>query len=77
VVVDRTAKKISLEPDKPTAQLAAEIHDGIRYTFTFPADNYTLRVYEAEGKLRGRGYERSAQTELGRQRVQRRERQME
>jgi hypothetical protein len=54
---EKLAKKIALEPDKPTAELAAEIHDGVRYTFTFPGEKYTDGVYDAEGKLRRRGYE--------------------
>lgn len=54
---EKLAKRISLEPDKPTDQLAAEIHDGIRYTFTFPSSKYTSGVYEADEKLRQRGYE--------------------
>jgi hypothetical protein len=54
---EKLAKKIALEPDKSTTELAAEIHDGIRYTFTFPGEKYTDGVYDAEGKLRRRGYE--------------------
>jgi hypothetical protein len=54
---EKLAKRIALEPDKPPAELATEIHDGIRYTFTFPTERYTPGVYEAEGKLRRRGYE--------------------
>jgi hypothetical protein len=54
---EKLAKKIALEPDKSTAELAAEIHDGIRYTFTFPDEKYTDGVYDAEEKLRLRGYE--------------------
>jgi hypothetical protein len=54
---EKLAKKIALEPDKSTAELAAEIHDGIRYTFTFPAEKYTEGVYDAEGRLRQRGYD--------------------
>ena len=54
---EKLAKKIALEPDKSAAELAAQIHDGVRYTFTFPDENYTDGLYDAEGKLRRRGYE--------------------
>ncbi|MCO6008189.1 hypothetical protein NE236_24730 [Actinoallomurus purpureus] len=54
---EKLAKRIALEPDKPAQELAAEIHDGIRYTFTFPTEKYTPGVYDAESRLRRRGYE--------------------
>lgn len=54
---EKLAKRIALEPDKSADELAAEIHDGIRYTFIFPTDKYTAGVYDAEGKLRRRGHE--------------------
>jgi hypothetical protein len=54
---EKLAKMISLEPDVAPADHAAKIHDGIRYTFTFEEQFYSVGVRDAENRLAGNGYE--------------------
>src|SRR6202161_405768 len=44
---EKLAKLITLEPDVAPGDLAAKIHDGIRYTFLFPAEEYASGVADA------------------------------
>jgi hypothetical protein len=44
---EKLARLITRYPDQPVAELAATIHDGIRYTLLFPAERYTEGVAEA------------------------------
>jgi hypothetical protein len=54
---EKLAKLIGQRPDESVADLARQIHDGIRYTFLFDAGDYTDGVREACGKLENHGYE--------------------
>lgn len=54
---EKLAKQIALEPDTPAENLAARIHDGIRYTFTFRAQWYSDGTRQAEGLLADQGCE--------------------
>jgi hypothetical protein len=54
---EKLAKLISLEPDSPPTELAARIHDGVRYTFTFETQWYSDGVNQAERLLTERGFE--------------------
>jgi hypothetical protein len=53
---EKLAKLITRYPDQPVGDLASAIHDGIRYTFLFSADQYTAGVAEATRQLSDRGY---------------------
>src|SRR5712692_4968987 len=53
----KLAKRIARFPGAEAADLADEIHDGIRYTFIFDADTYVDGIAEASGKLEHCGYE--------------------
>jgi hypothetical protein len=53
---EKLAKMISLEPDVAPGDLAAKIHDGIRYTFLFEDEFYSEGVNEAENRLNDKGY---------------------
>lgn len=54
---EKLAKLVTLEPDTPAANLASQIHDGVRYTFIFDAQNYSDGVKHAEKLLHAGGYE--------------------
>jgi hypothetical protein len=53
---EKLAKMISLEPDVAPGDLAAKIHDGIRYTFLFPNPYYSDGVRMVESRLADKGY---------------------
>jgi hypothetical protein len=53
---EKLAKMISLEPDVAPGELAARIHDGIRYTFLFTGPSYSAGVRTVESQLADRGY---------------------
>jgi len=53
---EKLAKMISLEPDVAPGDLAAKIHDGIRYTFLFADPSYSDGVRMVESRLAGKGY---------------------
>jgi hypothetical protein len=53
---EKLAKMISLEPDVAPGDLAAKIHDGIRYTFLFADPSYSAGVRTVESRLTGEGY---------------------
>jgi len=53
---EKLAKMISLEPDVAPGDLAARIHDGIRYTFLFADPSYSDGVRAVESQLAGKGY---------------------
>ena len=52
---EKLAKMISLESDVAPSDLAAKIHDGIRYTFQFEGQFYSDGVREAETRLADKG----------------------
>jgi hypothetical protein len=54
---EKLAKLITLEPDSSPADLAARIHDGLRYTFTFETQWYSDGVKRAERLLAEGGFE--------------------
>jgi hypothetical protein len=54
---EKLAKMIALEPDKPAAELAASIHDAVRYTLLFDGSSYTDSVLRTIGRLRESGHE--------------------
>jgi hypothetical protein len=53
---EKLAKMISLEPDVAPGDLAAKIHDGIRYTFLFADPSYSDGVRTVESRLADKGY---------------------
>jgi len=53
---EKLAKLIARYPDQPVGELAAAIHDGIRYTLLFPDKHYAAGVTEATRLLSDRGY---------------------
>lgn len=53
---EKLAKMISLEPDIAPGTHAANIHDGIRFTFLFEGRFYSDGVREAEMRIAGEGY---------------------
>ncbi len=54
---EKLAKMIERYPGHPCGELVSAIHDGIRYTFLFPAENYTAGVADATQALSDRGYD--------------------
>ena len=54
---EKLAKMIERYPGQPCGELVSAIHDGIRYTFLFPAENYTAGVADATQALCDRGYD--------------------
>jgi len=54
---EKLAKMISLESDVPPSDLAAKIHDGIRYTFLFEGQFYSDGVRAAETRLPVEGFD--------------------
>jgi hypothetical protein len=57
---EKLAKMIRTEPDRPAANLASEIHDGIRYTYIIDFEHYSAEVDEARRLLSADGYEEVA-----------------
>jgi hypothetical protein len=53
---EKLAKSIQDEPDKSPQQLAAEIHDGVRYTFLFDQETYAQDVGVVGRKLQELGF---------------------
>jgi hypothetical protein len=54
---EKLAKLIDRYPDQPGDKLASAIHDGIRYTLVFPAEEYAAGVADAVQRLKDAGYE--------------------
>jgi hypothetical protein len=54
---EKLAKMIERYPGVPCDELVSAIHDGIRYTFLFPAEDYTASVAAATQALSDRGYD--------------------
>ena len=54
---EKLAKMIERYPGPPCDELVSAIHDGIRYTFLFPSDDYTAGVAGATQALSNRGYD--------------------
>ena len=54
---EKLAKLIDRYPDQPADKLASAIHDGIRYTFVFPAEEYVSGVADAMQRLKDAGYD--------------------
>jgi hypothetical protein len=54
---EKLADAIARNPDKSCLELANEIHDTIRYTFIFPAEDYTEGLWDTHGKVEAAGYE--------------------
>jgi hypothetical protein len=57
---EKLAKMMRTEPDRPASDLAAEIHDGIRYTYILGFDDYSSEVDEVRRLLDEEGYEQAA-----------------
>jgi hypothetical protein len=53
---EKLAKRIARFPDADAADLADEIHDGVRYTFIFDADNYVDGITDTRDKIEAEGY---------------------
>jgi hypothetical protein len=53
----KLAEMVRFEPDKSAEELAAEIHDGIRYTFLLDLDKYFGGVQELTSNLETAGFE--------------------
>jgi hypothetical protein len=47
-------------PDKPTEELADEVHDGIRYAFLAETVHYTEATLQVHSRLKGQGFELEA-----------------
>ena len=54
---EKLAKMIERYPDQAGGELASAIHDGIRYTFLFPAEDYTAGVADATRRLADEGFD--------------------
>lgn len=54
---EKLAKSISVQPDVEPDKLAANIPDGVRYTFQFDEASYSEGVRDAQEKLTEKGYE--------------------
>jgi hypothetical protein len=54
---EKLAKMIERYPDQACGDLASAIHDGIRYTFLFPAEDYTAGVADVTERLTDEGFE--------------------
>jgi hypothetical protein len=54
---EKLAVQIARRPELPADRLAAEIHDGIRYTIVFDDERYAAGVSAACGRLEREGYE--------------------
>ena len=54
---EKLAKMIDRYPDQAGDKLASAIHDGIRYTFVFPAEEYASGVADAVQRLKDAGYD--------------------
>jgi hypothetical protein len=57
---EKLAKMMRTEPDRPAADLAREVHDGIRYTYVIDFEHYSAEVDEARRLLRAEGYDETA-----------------
>jgi hypothetical protein len=54
---EKLAKMIERYPGQACGELASAIHDGIRYTFLFPAQDYAAGVADATKRLTDEGYD--------------------
>jgi hypothetical protein len=57
---EKLAKMMRTEPDRPAADLASEVHDGIRYTYVIDFEHYSAEVDEARRLLSAEGYDEIA-----------------
>jgi hypothetical protein len=57
---EKLAKMMGTEPDRPAADLAGEIHDGIRYTYIFGFEHYSSNVDKVRRLLSEAGCEQIA-----------------
>jgi len=53
----KLAERINLQPGESVDVLASRIHDGIRYTFEYDDQDYTIGTEETEAALSSSGYE--------------------
>ncbi len=53
---EKLAKQIARFPGANATDLANEIHDGVRYTFVFDADNYVDGITNTRAKIEAEGY---------------------
>lgn len=53
---EKLAKMIERYPGQPCDELVSAIHDGIRFTFLFPTQDYTAGVTDATQALSDHGY---------------------
>src|ERR1700753_2037689 len=54
---EKLAKMMGTEPDRSAGDLAADIHDGIRYTYVIEFEHYSPGVNRVRQLLHGGGYE--------------------
>jgi len=54
---EKLAKRIARFPGADATDLAEGIHDGIRYTFIFEAEEYVAGIAETRARVEGEGYE--------------------
>jgi hypothetical protein len=54
---EKLADSIARNPDKSAAELAYEIPDAVRYTFTFPEENYCEGMWDVHRRAEEQGYE--------------------
>lgn len=54
---EKLASLVEAEPDKSVSDLAADIHDGVRYTFLFDHSSYVAGFENATELLESSGYE--------------------
>jgi hypothetical protein len=53
----KLAERVHAQPGESANVLAARIHDGIRYTFVYDDEDYTIGAEETEAALGSSGYE--------------------
>src|SRR5262249_18550569 len=53
----KLAERINLQPGESADALASRVHDGIRYTFEYDEQDYTIGTEETEAALSRSGYE--------------------
>ena len=54
---EKLTKAKEKNPDKAVTELVFEIHDAVRYTFVFEAEDYANTYWQAQEKLEAQGYE--------------------
>lgn len=53
---EKLAARIVAQPGEPVSELAARIHDGIRYTYVYEEAHYTGGLYDTEAAIKQSGY---------------------